>query len=317
MGTNRTGAIILAAGKSKYMDELKPMLKLGQTTMIQREIDTLRTAGLSPIVVVTGYQAEELEKHIAHRGAVCIRNRRYETSQMYASICMGLRYIQKKADRVLLFPSDVPLVSAETIEKMAKAPGSAAVPVHDGRRGHPVMLSREIFQHVLSYRGGQGLRGAMDDWEDGVTLVELEDPGILLDTNTKQDYESLLQYEKDSREQTELGFRCEVTLFRPQDCFDGRTAAFLEAVDEAGSMLAACQKRDISYSKGWKMVKTAEDQLGIVFLSRQPGGSRGGFSALTAEGRAFLERYRRLEKRMNEAAQAAFEEIFSEKEENR
>ena len=64
------------------------------------------------------------------------------------------------------------------------------------------------------------------------------------------------------------------------------------------------------------MVKTAEDQLGIVFLSRQPGGSRGGFSALTAEGRAFLERYRRLEKRVNEAAQAAFEEIFSEKEEN-
>ena len=54
LGTNRTGAIILAAGKSKYMDELKPMLRLGQTTMIQREIDTLRTAGLSPIVVVTG-----------------------------------------------------------------------------------------------------------------------------------------------------------------------------------------------------------------------------------------------------------------------
>lgn len=60
------------------------------------EIDTIRQAGISPIVVVTGYQADVLERHISHRGAVCIRNKRYETSQMYGSICMGLRHIQKK-----------------------------------------------------------------------------------------------------------------------------------------------------------------------------------------------------------------------------
>ena len=118
----KTGAIILAAGRSAHMEELKPMLRMGQTTMIQREIDTIRQAGISPIVVVTGYQADVLERHISHRGAVCIRNKRYETSQMYGSICMGLRHIQKKADRVLLFPADVPMITADTIEKMAQAP---------------------------------------------------------------------------------------------------------------------------------------------------------------------------------------------------
>ena len=106
MADGKTGAIILAAGRSAHMEELKPMLRMGQTTMIQREIDTIRQAGISPIVVVTGYQADVLERHISHRGAVCIRNKRYETSQMYGSICMGLRHIQKKADRVLLFPAD-------------------------------------------------------------------------------------------------------------------------------------------------------------------------------------------------------------------
>ena len=40
---------------------------------------------------------------------------------MYGSICMGLRHIQKKADRVLLFPADVPMITADTIEKMAEA----------------------------------------------------------------------------------------------------------------------------------------------------------------------------------------------------
>ena len=122
MADGKTGAIILAAGRSAHMEELKPMLRMGQTTMIQREIDTIRQAGISPIVVVTGYQADVLERHISHRGAVCIRNKRYETSQMYGSICMGLRHIQKKADRVLLFPADVPMITADTIKKMAQRP---------------------------------------------------------------------------------------------------------------------------------------------------------------------------------------------------
>ncbi len=310
MAEKRTGAIILAAGRSNYMEELKPMLKVGQTTMIQKEIDTLRQAGITPIVVVTGYQGEVLERHIAHRGAVCIRNKRYETSQMFGSICMGLRYIQKKVDRVLLFPSDTPLVSVETIHRMAEAEGCIAVPVHQGEKGHPVMLAKESFSHILSYRGNGGLRGAMDEWGKGITYIELEDRGVLLDTNTQKDYESLLQYEESSREQVELAFQTDVTLKRPDACFDGVTASFLEAVDETGSMLGACQLCSISYSKGWKMVKIAEAQLGITFLSRQPGGSKGGFSALTEEGKEFLKRFRRMEQMVRDAAELAFQEVF-------
>ena len=58
------------------------------------------------------------------------------------------------------------------------------------------MLSKEVFGHILTYRGGKGLRGAMDAWGEGVREIEVEDPGVLLDTNTKMDYESLLAYEK-------------------------------------------------------------------------------------------------------------------------
>ncbi len=61
------------------------------------------------------------------------------------------------------------------------------------------MLSKEVFGHILTYRGGKGLRGAMDAWGEGVREIEVEDPGVLLDTNTKMDYESLLAYEKTGR----------------------------------------------------------------------------------------------------------------------
>ena len=77
-------------------------------------------------------------------------------------------------------------------------------------------------------------------------------------------------------------------------------------------MLGACQLREISYSKGWKMVKNAEDQLGIEFLVRQAGGSKGGVSFLTGEGKAFLRKYRELEERLEQYAERAFRDIFGD-----
>ena len=214
-----------------------------------------------------------------------------------------------------MFPADVPMITADTIEKMAQAPGSMAVPVCQGKKGHPVMLSKEVFGHILTYRGGKGLRGAMDAWGEGVREIEVEDPGVLLDTNTKMDYESLLAYEKDRQKRGELAFRASISLSREEECFSALTADFLEAVAESGSMLGACQIRDISYSKGWKMLKIAEAQLGIQFLERQTGGSKGGFSVLTPEGKVFLEKFRRMEAAVQAAAEAAFEKIFLEPEE--
>lgn len=288
------------------------MMKLGRTTMIQKEIDTLRQAGITPIVVVTGYQAEELERHIAHRGAVCVRNKKYETSQMFDSICLGLKRIGKKTDQVLLFPADVPLVSTETILRMKEADARIAVPVFEGKTGHPVLLDREVIPAILSYSGGRGLRGAMEASGTEVVQIEISDPCVLMNTNTKEDYADLLRYEANCRNQIPLSFRLQTKLCRPQECFDENTAAFLMAVEEYGSMLSACQAREISYSKAWKMVKLAEEQLGITFLERQTGGSGGGSSSLTEEGKEFIARYRRFTEKLQQAAEGIFREVFEE-----
>lgn len=314
MAEKGTGAVILAAGKSEYMEELRPLMKVGQTTMIQREIDTLRQAGISPIVVVTGYQAEALEKHIAHRGAVFVRNKRYQTSQMFDSIGQGLRYIQKKAARVLLFPSDIPLVSADTILKMKEAKGSIAIPVYEGERGHPVMLDQSVIPAILSYKGEMGLRGAIEACGVPVQLVRLRDRGVVMDTNTAGDYEEILKYEEDSRRKRALSCLISVRLKKETECFGQDTADFLEAIRENGSMLGACQAKGISYSKGWKMVKQAEDELGIRFIARQTGGRRGGSSTLTEEGAGFLDRFRALEAQIARYASDAFSGLFSAEE---
>ena len=65
-----TGAVVVAAGMSSRMGEFKPMLSIGSISIAQRVIATLRQAGASRMVVVTGYNAEELEWHLARSGVV-------------------------------------------------------------------------------------------------------------------------------------------------------------------------------------------------------------------------------------------------------
>ena len=58
------------------------------------------------------------------------------------------------------------------------------------------------------------------------------------------------------------------------------------------------------------MIKMAEKQLGFKLLERRVGGSGGGGSRLTDEGRDLLKKYRQLTLRVQQDADRAFAEIF-------
>ena len=69
-----TAALIVAAGMSSRMGDFKPMLTIGEMSIAERVITTFQQAGVTRIVVVTGYQAELLERHLAGREVVFLRN---------------------------------------------------------------------------------------------------------------------------------------------------------------------------------------------------------------------------------------------------
>ena len=110
------GALIVAAGMSKRMGEFKPMLSIGSISVAQRVVATLSQAGVSKIVMVTGYNATVLERHLAGNGIIFLRNEQYETTQMFDSVKIGLRYLLDKCDKVLFTPVDVPLFTAKTVK---------------------------------------------------------------------------------------------------------------------------------------------------------------------------------------------------------
>ena len=78
----RTGAVILAAGLSSRMHEFKPLLELGDSTIIVRAIENLKTAGASPVIIVAGYKADQLMDYLWPLDIMFVRNENYASSSV-------------------------------------------------------------------------------------------------------------------------------------------------------------------------------------------------------------------------------------------
>lgn len=81
-------------------------------------------------------------------------------------------------------------------------------------------------------------------------------------------------------------------------------------VRQGSSLRAACAQMGLSYSKAWRLLKSAEADLGIPLLDTQKGGTKRAGSTLTPQGEELLDRYLAFEKEAREAVFAAFEKHF-------
>ena len=305
----RTGAVVVAAGHKSSVSSFSPMLPIGDSTVIRRIIITLKRSGIDPVVVVTGKQGDEVEKHIAGLRVICLRNQNYGNTQMYNSICLGLNYIEDLCDRVFILPAKFPMFLPETIKRMMDMDDQVVCPVFEGRRGHPVLVSSDIIGKLLNYKGEKGLRGALRqvDVDRCAWEVEVEDQGIILAVETDEDR---AQSNLDN-ERLDIFPQIQLTLERDEGFFGPSVAQFLSLIDHTGSMQTACRQMHMSYTKGWKILKAAEKQLGYPLLITQSGGAEGGSSLLTPKAKDFLVRFLGMEKELREDAQKLYQKYFS------
>lgn len=311
----KTGAVIVAAGTSSYMEDFKPMLKIDGTTVIKRIITTLKQADVEDIVVVTGDRAEKLEKHISHMGVICMRNERFFETEMLDSVIIGLKYLNQKCNGIFLVPVDIPLFSERSLGILLNNTADILIPTYNGKEGHPVLISSGMIPLLLSYHGTDGLRGAIEYSRKRVMQIPVEDEGILLHVNTENDYEKLKLRELKIHKAQELFYDMQLTLSKEKTFFGPGTAEFLMLVEQTGSMQTACRCMNMSYSKAWKMVNLAEEQLGFSLLIRHAGGQEGGSSELTEEGKEFVKHFIDFQSEAKVAVKKLFKKYFTYAEE--
>lgn len=193
--------VIAAAGLSSRMKDYKPLLQLGDKTIICHAVSHFLEAGLKQVVVVTGFRGNELELHLKTHfppdaPVHFVRNEKFAENTMFDSYHMGLQAICAKylpdCDGILLSPGDIPFIHPDTIRDVSNCPAPMARPFYNGRHGHPVLLRKDVLPKILSYRGDCGLRGAMEAAGGEIADVPVDDPWMLLDADTPEDFQKLL-----------------------------------------------------------------------------------------------------------------------------
>ena len=300
------GALIVAAGMSTRMGEFKPMLSIGSISIAQRVIATLSQAGVSKIVMVTGYNATILERHLAGNGIIFLRNEDYETTQMFDSVKIGLRYLLDKCDKVLFTPVDVPLFTAKTVKAILDSGASLAAPMCDGKQGHPILISNSLIPEILNDCGEMGLKGAMDRCSIPLLRLDVEDPGTIHDADTPEDFSALVEYHNSQLVRPVIN----VSLTKERPFFDSKIAMLLMLIDETKSVRAAGQRMQLSYSSCWNIIRTLESQLNYTLIERNQGGAGGSTSVLTDRGRELLKRYQAYEQLLKDQANALYDQYF-------
>lgn len=193
----KVGAVIPAAGLSSRMNSFKPLLQLGGQTIIERDITLFTSVGIADVVVVLGNRAGELVPVIERTSARHILNPDYRDG-MFSSIQKGASELQGEIDCFFLLPVDIPLVQKSSLNLLLTAFMNApetlvCYPTYQNRRGHPPLIASSLIEPIVTYHGHGGLRGLLQEYQPQTKNIDTNDPFVLMDVDTPEDFSRLEQ----------------------------------------------------------------------------------------------------------------------------
>jgi molybdenum cofactor cytidylyltransferase len=188
----RVSAIVLAAGESRRMGTPKPLLPLHGTTLLGYQLEQLASIeATGEIIVVTGHRAEDIEAVVRGRAkARAVRNAGYASGKA-SSVRCGAAAVAPYAAAIMLCAVDQPRpasVLRRLVEEHASGGAPITLPVHGGRRGHPLVFARALLPELLAADDATlGVRAILDRHAADVREVAFADPVVLVDINTPED----------------------------------------------------------------------------------------------------------------------------------
>lgn len=189
----KLGALLLAAGASQRMGQIKQLLPVPDEPAIRCCIQQLHAGGIDTIVVVLGIHRQAIEPVIADLPVRVAFNPHTDT-HMAESVCYGLAQLPADISGVLVSLCDHPLVAASTFATLKvnhqQNPQNILLPVYKNKGGHPTVFPRDLCQAVYN---GTPLNQVVQANSSYVQRLPLEDPGLTLDMDTPEDYQQLLQ----------------------------------------------------------------------------------------------------------------------------
>ena len=287
MFISRVGGVIAAASQKAS----KPNLQLGSITVVKRIVLTMQQAGVFPIVVITGVEADAVKYQLAGRGIVFLHNEAFQEPELMDSVLIGLAFLQDRCKRVVFTPVNVPLFSPATLQRLLATPGEIVTPSYQHRGGHPVVLSQEVLPAILGYRGNDGLRGAIASLAAQRTWLDVADEGVTLTIHREPELKAYLESHRNAFLHPHVQLRLE----GEEELLGTRARLLLVLIGITHSVRAASEMMALSGSKAWNILNKLEAALGYPLITRRQGGQQGSRSDLTEKGLAFLAAFQQYE----------------------
>ncbi len=187
------GAIILAAGASSRMGKSKALLRAEGSTFAGRLANVFAESGCDPVLVVGRSARGPLRVEAERAGARFAVNPKGRGGQI-ASLRAGIRRLMELAPEFSGFffsPVDCPGVAGATLQTMLNALAGRLdgimIPTCRKKRGHPVLVSRACAGEFLQEGLSEGARSVFRRRPERVFEVEVRDPSILQDLDTRED----------------------------------------------------------------------------------------------------------------------------------
>ena len=174
-------AVVLAAGASRRLGELKQLVRLNGETLVERAVRVCREAACSPVVVVLGASADKVRERCSFGDAAVVTNDEWAEG-MGSSVRSGVRALPLDMDGCVITTCDQPAVTAEHLRALM-ASGEIMASAYAGRRGVPAYFPKMMFVELKNLRGEAGARQLLKD------AKALDLAGGELDVDTPADLE--------------------------------------------------------------------------------------------------------------------------------
>jgi len=187
------GGIILAAGGSSRFGEPKQLLRWKDQPLIRHVANSALKAGLSPVVVVVGSSAAEVNSAINDLPVRIVNNIDWKTG-LSSSIRLGISSLPREIGGAVFLQSDQPQIPYSLIKSLVEVHQATLNPIIapqiDGQRGNPVLFDSSTFPRLLLLEGDMGGRALFSQFP--VQWVIWHDPKLLFDIDTPEDFHKFL-----------------------------------------------------------------------------------------------------------------------------
>lgn len=198
----RVTAVVLAAGESSRMGRPKPLLPLNGETFLSHLLGEIRASSVERTVLVLGHHPEVILDAMPEVAPLAVINMNYQLGQL-SSLHVGLETIGDGADAMLMCLADHPFITQQVIDALIDAYDRTQrpiiVPTHGGRRGHPTLFAKALFEELRAAPLDQGARVVVRAHADELLELPSEEIGILADVDTPEQYQQWLEHWRSRR----------------------------------------------------------------------------------------------------------------------